>query len=642
MDLLKEYEQKTNEELLELLNSYIVEYSPPSYIKMEYTVLFKNGLEFFNIFDTISEEDFEKKIHAKLLNVTTLHHVFVSKGLIDEEDDQDMSQEYLVKFNRIFEILYYWQNLISCMLKLKKRTNPNYDGEINTCIGYSRFQPLELDSLTPYQQLLEFLLFRLRERGYRRQENRCMKRIYTNDNFDTHAWKEIMTIEQFVYNETDRNSNREQFYNRTKNPGNTKSAIIELEKTMDKIHFPEVVKDRYLFSFRNGIYEILTNPDDNEETYQDRWYPYKECESSKFTSKNVHTHRSACNFINSDFEYKEYYKHDWYKIPTPNFQKILDYQDFPEEVCKWMYIMLGRLLYQVGHLDDWQKMPFLKGKAKTGKSTIITKVCKLFYDNIDVGVLGNNCEPRYALSGLSNKLIFIGPEIKGNLKLEQAEFQNIVSGEDTNINEKYKTPTSCKWSVPGIIAGNQPPNYQDNQGSVSRRLVIFEFINKVKNGDTRLGKKLQKEIPNLLLKCNRAYLDTIDKHRDTDIEKLLPKYFIETRNIMAEETNALYNFLNSDVVIYDPDYRITKDRLFQAFKLYCDMNRMKAPQLIKQYYEGPFEDMNITSKRKKLIDTYDQVSKHTTWCFGIDLRADIERNHSNHSSNQEIVDILEQ
>ena len=59
----------------------------------------------------------------------------------------------------------------------------------------------------------------------------------------------------------------------------------------------------------------------------------------------------------------------------------MDYQKFEPDVCKWMYVMGGRLCFDVGDLDGWQIIPFLNGIARSGKSTLITKVFKKFYDN---------------------------------------------------------------------------------------------------------------------------------------------------------------------------------------------------------------------------------------------------------------------
>ena len=42
----------------------------------------------------------------------------------------------------------------------------------------------------------------------------------------------------------------------------------------------------------------------------------------------------------------------------------------PGDVQRWLYVLVGRLLFPVGQHDDWQVIPFLKGTAGTGKSSI--------------------------------------------------------------------------------------------------------------------------------------------------------------------------------------------------------------------------------------------------------------------------------
>jgi Ni2+-binding GTPase involved in maturation of urease and hydrogenase len=48
------------------------------------------------------------------------------------------------------------------------------------------------------------------------------------------------------------------------------------------------------------------------------------------------------------------------------------------------------MLYAVGEKDSWQVMPFLKGAASSGKSTILIHVCRNLYESTDVGMLSNN------------------------------------------------------------------------------------------------------------------------------------------------------------------------------------------------------------------------------------------------------------
>ncbi len=113
--------------------------------------------------------------------------------------------------------------------------------------------------------------------------------------------------------------------------------------------------------------------------------------------------------------------------------------------------MGGRLCFDVGELDKWQIIPFFKGIAKSGKSTLITKVFKKFYESQDVGTLSNNIEKKFGLSAIANNFMFIAPEVKGDLSLEQAEFQSIVSGEDVSIAVKNKHAIPMVWKVPGVL-----------------------------------------------------------------------------------------------------------------------------------------------------------------------------------------------
>jgi phage/plasmid-associated DNA primase len=56
-----------------------------------------------------------------------------------------------------------------------------------------------------------------------------------------------------------------------------------------------------------------------------------------------------------------------------------------------------------------------------------------------------------------------------------------------------------------MMAGNEVPQFNDNAGSISRRLLVFLFNKRVKKGDTQLAKKLKKEIGHILHASNRAY-----------------------------------------------------------------------------------------------------------------------------------------
>ena len=174
-------------------------------------------------------------------------------------------------------------------------------------------------------------------------------------------------------------------------------------------------------------------PNDHEEGfYKCKFYPYDSNDFAVLDPTVI-----SCKYFDQEFnEFQDLER--WQDIPTPNFDKVLQYQKFEEEVCNWAYVMGGRLCYNVGELDSWQIIPFFKGIAKSGKSTLITKVFKNFYENQDVRTLSNNIEKKFGLSSIKDAFMFIAPEVKGDLALEQAEFQSLVSGENVSVAVKNK------------------------------------------------------------------------------------------------------------------------------------------------------------------------------------------------------------
>lgn len=683
-EIIHEYDQ---EQTIELLNCF-EEHYVSSIINNDLGIgdnapLIEAGQKTFlmNTKDGIDEKKhdiahFDKTFNQHLYRVAALGHKLASENLLNHEvfsDTEELDEEvdetptkdepindkeesrkkrnkkkkqkpkkpYLAKINRIYDVLYHWKLLFTSLYSIKTKIISNNFSSQNS-LGLDRFSPLEPDENTPYQNLIIFLMGKLQERGYRRQDDQCMARVYTQNGMDTHAWQPVMDIKRFVYSEAQLLGNHEQWKNLSCVPSNASNAEKYLLNVDDPIHFPDIVKDRKLFSFKNGIYESDAYADSNGNHY-DRWYPHlnkSEVGLDEFVSSDIPSERSACKYFDCDLPIDEVKKErkDWYSIPTPHFQSILDYQKFSKDVSKWMYVFLGRLLYELNDLDAWQVMPLLLGKAKTGKSTILTAVCKLFFHQLDIGVLSNNCEKQFGLSALDGKFLFIAPEVKENIGLEQTEFQSIISGEDTNIARKFHTAKGKVWTTPGILAGNEAPGYKDNQGSISRRLVIFGFDRKVQRGDMRLSQKLKNEIAHILLKCNRAYLEASNNHGSCDVWTVLPDYFLKTKQLMIEQTNSLINFLSSDRLRYGEGLYCSKQKLAKAFKEYCKENSLTASKFTKEIWQGPFEEKHLKVEKKRLLDKDENKKRRLDWVIGCDLDENVEE--SEFGASQSEVDLF--
>jgi len=437
------------------------------------------------------------------------------------------------------------------------------------------------DDIVPYQRLLLFMLDKAVDRNYRRQGDMCFEPIVV-DGHNTHAWRPVCTIKEWIYRETTKETNYDQWHWLTANANNPKTLEHHLTNCID-YSFPVLKKDRSTFAFNNGVYRARENT----------FHP--------FTNSTLSLDIAACKYFDQEFPVEYHQLEDARDIPTPTFQSIMDYQGWEQDVQTWMYIMLGRLLYNLNDLDGWQVIPFCSGTASTGKSTIVLKVAKQFYMDVDVGTLSNNIETKFGLSQFYNKLLFVAPEIKSDLRIEQAEFQSIVSGEDITINVKNRTAFSTQWTVPGILAGNEVPSWADNSGSIQRRIVLFDFPKAVVNGDMKLADKLQAEMPSILLKCNRLYLDAVAKWSTENIWTVLPAYFLSTRNELAATTNVLEAFVTSEQVVLDKNGYMTMDDFKMALRTFATANNYTVKRFTKEFFRGVFDKYGITKVREERL-----------------------------------------
>jgi len=506
---------------------------------------------------------------------------------------------------------------ISRLVRLWRNMSEQFNGWIdNYCIynfptntEYVELCPEIDDKKTSYQEILLFLLSEAYKLGYKRYKDQCCTQILSNG-FATRAWKPVMEIKDFVYDATQKETQYEMWKNLT-SKGNLVSDVIKHLSSCKDYQFPEIKKNRNIWSFSNGLL-VGKNWSEEKKQYLIKFYEYKSQDYANLDGTIV-----SSKYFNQQFDPYDDIE-DWYDIPTPHMQKIMDYQNFPEEVSKWLYVFCGRLCFDVNDLDGWQVIPFLKGIARSGKSTIITKVCKKFYETEDVKTLSNNIEKKFGLDSIHDGFMFISPEVKGDLALEQAEFQSLVSGEDLSIARKFKSAKSMQWKTPGILAGNEVPNWKDNSGSVLRRLATWNMGKQVMDADPHLDQKLDAEIPAILCKCVRAYLDYAAKYSDKDIWNVLPAYFKSVQSQVAMVTNTLQHFLASEKVVYGPD-KCCPQRIFvQMFNQHCQENNLGKWRFNPDFYAGPFSSREIEVKND--TRTYNGTAYAAQpFIFGVDI-----------------------
>ena len=274
---------------------------------------------------------------------------------------------------------------------------------------------------------------------------------------------------------------------------------------------------------------------------------------------------------------KTYEEYDsWFDIPTPFFDKIMIHQKFDRNVMRWLYVMAGRLQFQLGKMDNWQIIAYLKGIAGTGKSTFLN-ICINLFDFQDVSVVSNNIERKFGLDPVSESYVWFCAEVKKDFGLSQAEWQSIVCGDPVSVACKnQKARVIPQWDVPGMMAGNELPGFVDSEGSFSRRVILWEFTQGVEDeADMGLSQYIRMEIPAIRYKITKAYLQAVQDHGKSRIMKagILPAYFHKTNKNTKILSNSLVAFINdNDQVICakdDPNCVWPFEKFKEAYDYYC-------------------------------------------------------------------------
>ena len=286
---------------------------------------------------------------------------------------------------------------------------------------------------------------------------------------------------------------------------------------VDSIDFPFIKRNKHYIGFRNGLLNII----DGELV------AYNILEHGVIPRHYIDQY---CNFEN---------------VETPLLDKILMYQLESDEIYTYMIAFIGRLFYDVGQFDGFDIIPFVIGDTNTGKSTIIDIICAMFSSN-SVGVLDSSHEMVFGLQSKYNKELIVSPEITDRMAQQLASdmFKKIVCGELVNLPIKHSEATSVLWKVPLFMCGNKYLNYNDDKGSISKRLAIFKFDKYVKEMDDSLKQTIiDTELARIVVKSLKAYRMLLEHTGNKGFWNTCPDYFKDTRSEMNESTDYIHMFL---------------------------------------------------------------------------------------------------
>jgi hypothetical protein len=394
---------------------------------------------------------------------------------------------------------------------------------------------LQGTTMKPHQKLLQFVLQRAGDARLRRSGSDLFRPFYLEDGTNTQFYTHYMDTRQYTMEAvTPMCRYAEQYNALTLNPS-TVSFVTSFLADMPDQRVPKLVVNRSLFSFRNGIFDVRTGI---LHAYRDAAFTDV---TSRFFDVNMDVEHLTC---------------DPMRIETPSFDKILRDQDYDDKTRYWVHTMCGRLFHDVGSLDDWQICPFIRGVAGSGKSTIL-KLMKMMYEDHNVGTLMSDGQPTFSDEHLYDKFVVVAMDLDKEVQISGTRMNSMISGECLSVNRKFKVALNCEWKAPLMMASNSQPPFKDVAGNIVRRFAIFLFNNSIRHSDPQLFAKLKLELPVLLVKMARVYLDAVSKYGKNSLweDDILPPLIHQARREYLVTANPVSAFLESEWVEFGEGFR---------------------------------------------------------------------------------------
>lgn len=543
----------------------------------------------------------------------------VDDGIIDIDNTPETGSDEDYILRKQTELSFMIKHTYEYLL-IKARIKNSDDVQIKTALQH--INPVVFcdndshtdEKLKKHQKLLRYYYKIAFANGLRKRDGRLYAPIKNHLGHFVNAYAYYMDISDFVYNSIyPRHENIMWWDCLTEKAGNAKYAIECLTKIKSE-WIPSLLRNRVVHSFRNGIY--VTN--------KAKFYYHRPEYGVGLNTKQIGGNLTAIKYHDQDYTINPSEYNDYMDIDISSIDVILTSQGYDREDKRFVYAMLGRMMYPVGELDTWSVFPYFLGLAGTGKSTLLRLLASLF-DHQDVGYLNNQLQKQFALDGLYDKAFYLGLDIDGDFQLDQATFQSMVCGEEVSVIRKFKTPIVVNWRSQGGFAGNCLPNWHDRGGSLLRRLIVIDFMKMVKNVDPNLFKACSLQKDRFLTVINMAYLDYTHRYANHSIRKFMPNRFKKSQEHIMKELNSVSSFISEHCIldkeidpVLGPCIMMFTD-FVKAYKDFCISNQLRLKPLLRNDYISIFARYDVQFIENPTTDT-DPYGHNEKYIIGMRLK----------------------
>ena len=309
---------------------------------------------------------------------------------------------------------------------------------------------------------------------------------------------------------------------------------------------------------------IILHMWDAETGMIDRWHKYvqRQCRD------NYKPLDEKLIFSNTETKKEDYASR---KLPyplqecdIPAYTELISTLYSPEERRKLEWAM-GSVI--AGESKDIQKFVVMYGAPKTGKSTILNIMQKLFdgyWSPFDSKALGSASNV-FALEAFKNNPL-VAIQHDGDLSRieDNTRLNSLVSHEVMVINEKFKSAYSVKFNSFLFMGTNKPVKITDSKSGIIRRLVdVSPTGNKIPGARySRLMEQINFELGGIAFHCLNVYLSDPKRYDD----------YIPT--LMIGASNDFYNYVLNYYDAFKAEDGTTLKIAWERYNQYCDEARV--------------------------------------------------------------------
>jgi hypothetical protein len=541
----------------------------------------------------------------------TVHFELLKRNLVDDQTRVGREIQRMLTLTS-FGMKMSFEQLITNRL-LQKGTDKSMRSMLEEMSPLTFFQEVDTTKLKKHQQLIHFYYREAFKLNYRKDKDCLYRPRYNKHDEFVYAYEYVYDISDFVYTGLyPMEQNHYWFECLTERNNNAKMCIDTLTNIKSE-WLQDLERNHNIHSFQNGLFVLSLNS----------FFYYKKLPGKHWVG-DLTGNITAIKYHDMEFD-EEGMNNDMDKHPVrtymsidmPPVLKVFTTQGFTMDEIRWIYGLLGRMLHPLGSMDTWQIFPYFLGLAGTGKSTSLRLLASLL-EARDVGYLNNTLQKTFALEGIFDKLIYLALDIDEHFQLDQATFQSMVAGEEVSVLRKYKRPMTVIWNIHGGFAGNKLPPWTDNGGSLSRRLIVIEFLTPISRCDPGLYEKCLNSKDRFIKVITSAYHDLARKYKDRSIKEVIPEKFKAAEAKALLELNVLMSFIK-DCADLDPNNNKGQQTYIQsfkdfskAFKNYCKRTSYKHKPLNYNFYSSVFakHGLKLVKPEKASTDPFGQDSHY--------------------------------